>query len=67
MAVPLTLHEQEWLPVLAPRLPLPVCDGLLTGVIDFGDICAGDPATDLTAAWMLLSITSFARVASPTP
>jgi aminoglycoside phosphotransferase (APT) family kinase protein len=23
-------------------------------VIDFGDITAGDPATDLSAAWMLL-------------
>jgi aminoglycoside phosphotransferase (APT) family kinase protein len=25
----------------------------LTGVIDFGDITAGDPATDLSVAWML--------------
>jgi hypothetical protein len=23
-------------------------------VIDFGDMCAGDPATDLSAAWILL-------------
>lgn len=29
-------------------------DGTLTGVIDFGDLCAGDPATDLSAAWLLL-------------
>lgn len=28
-------------------------DGRLTGVIDFGDITAGDPATDLSIAWML--------------
>ncbi len=28
--------------------------GALTGVIDFGDICTGDPATDLCAAWLLL-------------
>lgn len=28
--------------------------GVLTGVIDFGDMCAGDPATDLSAAWLLL-------------
>lgn len=28
--------------------------GALTGVIDFGDMCAGDPATDLSAAWLLL-------------
>lgn len=28
-------------------------DGVLTGVIDFGDMCSGDPATDLSAAWLL--------------
>ncbi len=28
--------------------------GTLSGVIDFGDLCSGDPATDLAAAWMLL-------------
>lgn len=31
-----------------------VTDGTLTGVIDFGEVCAGDPATDLAAAWQLL-------------
>lgn len=31
-----------------------VRDGTLAGVIDFGDMCAGDPATDLSAAWILL-------------
>ncbi|SRR6266540_4216807 len=31
-----------------------VADGMLTGVIDFGDMCVGDPATDLAAAWVLL-------------
>ncbi|MGI8938337.1 MAG: aminoglycoside phosphotransferase family protein [Iamia sp.] len=34
---------------------LVVHDGALTGVIDFGDIAAGDPATDLAVAWTLLS------------
>ncbi|WP_245633608.1 aminoglycoside phosphotransferase family protein [Amycolatopsis jejuensis] len=29
-------------------------DGALTGVIDFGDLSSGDPATDLSAAWILL-------------
>lgn len=29
-------------------------DGTLAGVIDFGELCAGDPATDLSAAWILL-------------
>jgi aminoglycoside phosphotransferase (APT) family kinase protein len=28
-------------------------DGRLTGVIDWGDLGVGDPATDLAAAWML--------------
>ncbi len=30
-----------------------VHDGALSAVIDFGDITAGDPATDLSVAWML--------------
>lgn len=29
-------------------------DGRLCGVIDFGDLCAGDPALDIAAAWILL-------------
>lgn len=29
-------------------------DGKILAVIDWGDMCAGDPATDLAALWMLL-------------
>lgn len=29
-------------------------DGDLCGVVDFGDLCAGDPALDLAACWILL-------------
>jgi len=29
-------------------------DGTFCGVIDFGDMCAGDPACDLAASWILL-------------
>jgi len=29
-------------------------DGTFCGVIDFGDLCAGDPALDLAAGWILL-------------
>ncbi|MFD4612533.1 aminoglycoside phosphotransferase family protein [Streptomyces sp. NPDC058440] len=29
-------------------------DGTFCGVIDFGDLCAGDPACDLAASWLLL-------------
>lgn len=31
-----------------------VSEGTLSGVVDFGDMCAGDPAWDLAAAWVLL-------------
>ena len=31
-----------------------VDEGRISGVIDFGDFGAGDPATDLSVAWMLL-------------
>ncbi|MFG2142824.1 aminoglycoside phosphotransferase family protein [Streptomyces sp. NPDC048696] len=38
-----------------------VSDGTLSGVIDFGDMCAGDPAADLAAAWVLLPAGAAAR------
>jgi aminoglycoside phosphotransferase (APT) family kinase protein len=38
-----------------------VRDGMLAGVIDFGDMCAGDPATDLSAAWILLPADAASR------
>jgi aminoglycoside phosphotransferase (APT) family kinase protein len=31
-----------------------VNDGAICGIIDFGELCAGDPAVDLSAAWKLL-------------
>jgi aminoglycoside phosphotransferase (APT) family kinase protein len=31
-----------------------VCQGHLSAVIDFGDLAAGDPATDLSVMWMFL-------------
>jgi aminoglycoside phosphotransferase (APT) family kinase protein len=36
-------------------------DGRLSAVIDFGDLTAGDPATDLAIAWMLFGTASRAR------
>ena len=41
-----------------------VAEGALAAVIDFGDVCNGDPATDVAAAWMLLpasAVPAFAR------
>jgi hypothetical protein len=39
-------------------------------VIDFGDLCAGDPAWDLAAAWLLLpdgAADQFHEAYQPTP
>jgi aminoglycoside phosphotransferase (APT) family kinase protein len=45
---PLWLHgDLHGLNILAAR-------GRISGVIDFGDLCAGDPATDLAVAWLVL-------------
>ncbi|SEF18790.1 aminoglycoside phosphotransferase family protein [Jiangella alba] len=38
-----------------------VSDGTLSGVVDFGDLFAGDPAWDLAAAWVLLPAGTAAR------
>ncbi|WP_432486133.1 aminoglycoside phosphotransferase family protein [Kineococcus esterisolvens] len=38
-----------------------VADGTLAGVVDFGDLFAGDPAVDLAAAWVLLPAGGAAR------
>lgn len=46
---PMWLHGD-----LHPANVLTTPDGALGGVIDFGDLCAGDPALDLAAAWILL-------------
>ncbi|HET6965499.1 MAG TPA: aminoglycoside phosphotransferase family protein [Acidimicrobiales bacterium] len=55
-AVASRLHASEPLWVhgdLHPANTL-VDRGLLAAVIDFGDLCAGDPAVDIGAAWMSL-------------
>lgn len=44
--------------------------GTLSGVIDFGDLCAGDPACDLAAPWILLPANAYTHFHStylPTP
>ncbi|RSM62111.1 aminoglycoside phosphotransferase [Actinoplanes sp. ATCC 53533] len=45
-------------------------DGSLCGVVDFGALCAGDPACDLAAAWILLpdgAIDRFYAAYQPAP
>jgi len=38
-----------------------VSEGTLSGIVDFGDMFAGDPAWDLAAAWVLLPAGTAAR------
>ena len=45
---PLWLHGD-----LHPANVILDAEGDLAGVVDFGDLCAGDPATDLAAAWLM--------------
>ncbi|MFE3581090.1 phosphotransferase [Streptomyces vinaceus] len=57
---------------LAVRLPWATesADGTFCGVIDFGDLFAGDPACDLAAAWILLpdgAVDHFHRAYRPAP
>ncbi|RJT80850.1 aminoglycoside phosphotransferase family protein [Arthrobacter cheniae] len=44
---PLWLHGD-----LHPANTVLTAGGVLAGVVDFGDLCSGDPATDLAAAWL---------------
>ena len=55
-------HEQRWLPQLTRGLGRAAAanhvtrGGTLAAVIDFGDLTAGDPATDLAAAWLVFDV-----------
>lgn len=44
----------SWLHGDLHPMNLLVAGGELRAVVDFGDLCAGDPATDVAGAWMLL-------------
>ncbi|MFJ4714384.1 aminoglycoside phosphotransferase family protein [Streptomyces sp. NPDC088785] len=54
LAAPAWQDAPRWLHADLHPANIVVRDGALVGVIDFGDLCAGDPATDLCAAWLLL-------------
>ena len=61
VATPLHVGAPTWIHGDLHPLNLVVDHGHLAGVIDFGDMCAGDPATDLSAAWTV--VTAPARAA----
>jgi len=54
LAVPGWRREPSWIHGDMHPLNVLVDAGRIAAVIDFGDICGGDPATDLSIAWMLL-------------
>lgn len=41
-------------------------DGRLAGLLDFGDLCSGDPASDLATAWMSFDAVGRARFVART-
>jgi aminoglycoside phosphotransferase (APT) family kinase protein len=49
------LHEgpDRWLHGDLHGLNVLAVRGSISGIIDFGDLCAGDPATDLACGWLL--------------
>ncbi|HXW46405.1 MAG TPA: aminoglycoside phosphotransferase family protein [Streptosporangiaceae bacterium] len=54
LAAPAWHGAPTWLHADLHPANVVVKNGTLSGVIDFGEMCAGDPATDLSAAWILL-------------
>jgi aminoglycoside phosphotransferase (APT) family kinase protein len=54
LAAPVFAGQPLWLHGDMHPANILVRDGRVTGIIDFGDITAGDPAADLSVAWMLL-------------
>jgi aminoglycoside phosphotransferase (APT) family kinase protein len=54
LAAPEWTGEAVWLHGDLHPANLLTMDGSFCGVIDFGDMCAGDPACDLAGGWLLL-------------
>jgi aminoglycoside phosphotransferase (APT) family kinase protein len=68
LAAPLWEGPRMWLHGDLHPANVLTSDGNLCGVVDFGDLCAGDPALDLSSCWILLPDTeaiSRFRAASP--
>lgn len=55
LAVPAWSGPPMWVHGDLHPANLVVAGGELAAVIDFGDLCAGDPATDLLCGWMLFA------------
>lgn len=62
-AAPRWSGEPQWLHGDLHPANLLFVDGTLAAVVDFGDLCAGDPASDLAGAWLLLPAGAMAELA----
>lgn len=58
IAAPRDPEQRMWIHGDLHPANLVVRDGRLAGVIDFGDLTGGDPATDLSVAWTFLDAAS---------
>ncbi len=70
VAAPVRQGPARWLHGDLHPADVLTADGTFCGVIDFGDLCAGDPACDLAAAWTLLpdgAADRFHRAYEPVP
>ena len=54
LAAPLWKGPRMWLHGDLHPANVLTANGNLCGVVDFGDLCAGDPALDLASCWILL-------------
>jgi aminoglycoside phosphotransferase (APT) family kinase protein len=54
LAAPAWTGPDVWLHGDLHPANLLTSDGTFSGVVDFGDLCAGDPACDLAGAWLVL-------------
>ena len=61
VAAPLWTGPPIWLHGDLHPANVLTADGVLCGVVDFGDLCAGDPALDVAAGWILLPDAEIAR------
>lgn len=70
VAAPPFTGSKTWVAGDVHTANIVVADGAIRAVIDFGDLCAGDPAVDLAVAWMLFTAadrTIFRQAASQGP
>jgi aminoglycoside phosphotransferase (APT) family kinase protein len=62
LAAPVFEEERVWVHGDLHPQNILVADGLVSAVVDFGDLNGGDPATDIAIAWMMFDAGDRARL-----